>query len=459
MAAEVITETINDLQTGSAGQKGYIIGKIVFEVASALIPATKVGKLMQVTKAEILQKLLSKTGLMRNGAKQVATATKAAVEVSQMCFVAGTPVKTQSGAMKIESVHAGTVVWSRDEFTQQEGWKRVLRTFVTHPTELYHLTYEVRGPPGSEGSADTLARSETLGVTAPHPFWVCNREKPGFVMAEDMQAGDELLTADGRKAVVTGKELEEAPSGETFTTYNFEVEGFHTYFAGENAVWVHNHGLKPCQLARAGMEALRKRNGDTWNALQGALAEFSYGDLSTRARLRLFNEARLKYLDGSWSGGTPTWNNISAQPRLKLVQNGQVDPIEYARQVAGEAGNSTKLGENLLASGIEAPWKGGGNTVAAHHIVLAGDNRFPSAQEARRILADAGIDINEAANGVFLPRTAEFDDLGKAVHNGSHPERYSEWVVQRLRQHEGNATELRKELQRIAVDLVETGWP
>jgi hypothetical protein len=33
---------------------------------------------------------------------------------------------------------------------------------------------------------------------------------------------------------------EQAPEGQTFTTYNFEVEQDHTYFVGEAGVWVHN---------------------------------------------------------------------------------------------------------------------------------------------------------------------------------------------------------------------------
>ncbi len=33
MASEVITQTADELQNGSPGQKGYVIGKIVFEVA------------------------------------------------------------------------------------------------------------------------------------------------------------------------------------------------------------------------------------------------------------------------------------------------------------------------------------------------------------------------------------------------------------------------------------------
>jgi len=125
---------MEDLQTGTPGQKGYVIGKIVFEVVSAIIPATKLGKVMQVTKGDILGKLIGKPGLLKTKAHAKGLAVKAAVDASQMCFVAVTPVLTKSGLMKIESVHAGTVVWAKDEFTQQEGWKRVLRTFVTHPT-------------------------------------------------------------------------------------------------------------------------------------------------------------------------------------------------------------------------------------------------------------------------------------------------------------------------------------
>jgi hypothetical protein len=142
------------------------------------------------------------------------------------------------------------------------------------------------------------------------------------------------------------------------------------------------------------------------------------------------------------------------------VVNNQIDPVEMARQIEGKAGSSTKLKANLKATGVELPYDENGKAMAAaHHIVLAGDNRFPSAIATRRLLADVGIDINEAANGVFLPLKAEFSDLGKAIHVGSHPQAYSDWVRDRLVPHAGNAVALRKELQMIAGDLVETGWP
>lgn len=299
-------------------------------------------------------------------------------------------------------------------------------------------------------------------MTAPHPFWVCNREQPGFVMAEELQAGDELLTADGGNAVVVSKALEQAPVGKTFTTYNFEVEDYHTYFAGQSAVWVHNHvlpGMPACMRASAGIHSLTKNGHNTWDAFKGELALYSYEELSSRARLRVFNEVRKEYLAGNWAGGTPPWEMVLAQRNISLVKGGQPDPIEWARQVAGEAGSSKKLGKNLKATGIEAPWgEEAAAKARAHHIVMGGSD-YDSAEEARIILANAGIDINEAANGVFLPSSAEFIDLGKAIHNGYHPEKYSDWVRDRLKPHKGNPAALRKELQNIAVYLVEKGWP
>jgi hypothetical protein len=109
-------------------------------------------------------------------------------------------------------------------------------------------------------------------------------------------------------------------------------------------------------------------------------------------------------------------------------------------------------------SGIEAPWSGSnGGGLAAHHIVAAGE-KYPSAIETRRILADAGIDVNEAANGVFLPRKDIDSDLGKAIHSGRHSEQYSDIVRDRLKPFAGDAPALRKELQKIADHLVNVGW-
>lgn len=112
------------------------------------------------------------------------------------------------------------------------------------------------------------------------------------------------------------------------------------------------------------------------------------------------------------------------------------------------------MGKNLKSTGIDAP---DGGTVSAHHIV-AGGEQFESAVQARQILADAGIDINEAANGVFLPSKTAGIDLGKAIHSGRHPEAYSIKVRDRLLPFAGNPAALRVELQKIADHLVNVGW-
>jgi len=73
-----------------------------------------------------------------------------------------------------------------------------------------------------------------------------------------LQPGEHLLLSDGSLAIVESTDAAPAPlnnDGEPipFTTYNFEVEDWHTYFVKPEhtataapSVWVHNTGFKPC---------------------------------------------------------------------------------------------------------------------------------------------------------------------------------------------------------------------
>jgi len=174
---------------------------------------------------------------------------------TEMCFVAGTLVVSKIGAheqllpiKQLETAAAreagGLEVWSRDEFTGEEGWKRPLAYFTTYPSELVHLAYDV----DHDGQAD-----ETLTGTPQHPFWVNGRS--AFVPMGELEAGQMLYLENGGAATITGASRERAPPGETFTTYNFEVEDFHTYFVGESGVWVHNHGA-PCEKIFAAFQSI-----------------------------------------------------------------------------------------------------------------------------------------------------------------------------------------------------------
>ncbi|MBR1863217.1 MAG: hypothetical protein IJ806_03925 [Ruminococcus sp.] len=76
---------------------------------------------------------------------------------------------------------------------------------------------------------------ETISATPSHPFYVY---KFGWTLAGNLKAGDVLVLSNGELVTVewVQHEILESP----IKVYNFEVEDFHTYFVGENSVFVHN---------------------------------------------------------------------------------------------------------------------------------------------------------------------------------------------------------------------------
>ena len=102
------------------------------------------------------------------------------------------------------------------------------------------------------------------------------------------------------------------------------------------------------------------------------------------------------------------------------------------RQILGEPASGAILRENLFAvmdpqmrECIEA--FGG---VAAHHVVEGND---PAAVKSRKLLEKYGIDINDAANGIFLPTDSNRSIFKGAVHKTHHTKEYSEYVYNELK--------------------------
>ncbi len=113
--------------------------------------------------------------------------------------------------------------------------------------------------------------------------------------------------------------------------------------------------------------------------------------------------------------------------------------------------HSEILGENLEAAGINRPSRS-----AAHHIVAWDD---PRAAESRAILKRAGVDIDSADNGVFLPRgSAAARGTGKTPHSRVHTDRYYEEVRRELRIAE-KAGKVRQKLGDIAQRLSNHTFP
>ena len=257
--------------------------------------------------------------------------------------------------------------------------------------------------------------------------------------AVELKTGDALSMADGRTAIVAKMTEDDAgPSSLPCATYNFEVADYHTYFVGELGVLVHNNAARACQQALSILTKFYEREGDIWQAYVRSLERFPTA-LTERIRLRVFNETRAKWFSGEFLGSTPPWLNTTVQD-------------------LGQAGDSAILGKNLKSIGIEAPWYSvDGSEVAAHHIVAHGDQR---AAATRALLQQGGVDINEAANGLFLPKNQAvanaYPELGPP-HNRIHTDSYYQTLEQRLSI--TAPANMRKELQRIADELIRGVFP
>ena len=60
------------------------------------------------------------------------------------------------------------------------------------------------------------------------------------MIAVSLKRADKVLLSDGEYGIIQSVKVEELSSPET--TYNLEVEDFHTYYVGERSVCVHNVG-------------------------------------------------------------------------------------------------------------------------------------------------------------------------------------------------------------------------
>lgn len=121
----------------------------------------------------------------------------------------------------------------------------------------------------------------------------------------------QLLRANGDTAVV----VDIANTHRTALTYNIEVADFHTYFVGEEHVWVHNSCISAARAAlRAmGLSGINLR-GMTLSAGRRALSNAGFVESSTARGRLVFTHpetgARVTYdgLGGSLGRGqSPHW--------------------------------------------------------------------------------------------------------------------------------------------------------
>ena len=156
---------------------------------------------------------LTTGGIYNNGYSPYGYSTSSA------CFVAGTLVQGEDGAVPIEDIKVGDFVWAWDEETGNIALKRVVETYGNLSDELIHI----------------FVNGEEIVTTPTHPFY---SPVKGWTAACKLRAGDILVTVNGEYVVVEKiqHEILEAP----IAVYNFQVEGYHTYYVSSIGVLVHN---------------------------------------------------------------------------------------------------------------------------------------------------------------------------------------------------------------------------
>jgi RHS repeat-associated protein len=213
-------------------------------------------------RAEILGGMATVAGIgMAAGVAVVAAPEVAALIREACCFVAGTLVATESGLRPIEAIAVGDRVMSRDPDTGVTALKAVTDLVHRHDRQIYIVTLAVRSLSKGEHTA-------TFKTTDDHPWRTVSGQ---WLHTIELKHGVLLQRADGEPARV----ISVVNSGTTAATFNLEVADFHTYFVGEDRIWVHN-ACTPGQLAQytrqlavAGRESLLKSQA----SLEGRLAE------------------------------------------------------------------------------------------------------------------------------------------------------------------------------------------
>jgi hypothetical protein len=151
--------------------------------------------------------------------------------------VAGTLVETQSGLRPIEQIAVGDLVLSRNADTGETAYKPVSGLIHRHDREIYAVTLVTTSDDGRE-------HISTLETTDDHPW----RSADGrWLTTLELRPGVTLVRAQG-----TAQVLGVSDEHRTAQTYNLQVDDFHTYFVGEEHIWVHNAcGRSPEAQARA----------------------------------------------------------------------------------------------------------------------------------------------------------------------------------------------------------------
>ena len=251
------------------------------------------------------------------------------------CFAAGTMIETADGDRPIEEIQIGDLVLSANPETGEIAYKPVVNTYVHVTDTVLYLTID----------------EEIIETTEDHPFWV---EGQGWTSAKLLQPGDVVWLKDGSTQCVDDIEIVELPEGEYVAVYNFEVADFHTYFVGENGIFVHNGcGIEEVSTNNISNESASK--GKRWQVgdpIDAPTASGKNPKWSTVRQRYWKNEAYNN--SGNYSASDLARMKKGKAPSVQYPENGQWYSMELHHKDTPQRDGGSNTLENLLPV---SPWK------------------------------------------------------------------------------------------------------
>jgi hypothetical protein len=135
------------------------------------------------------------------------------------CFPAGTLVHGPDGAIAIERLVTGAVVWTVEPITGARRRGRVAAVTINRAVSLCDVE---------------LTGGERVAATADHPFWSATEQR--WIPAAELAPGTALHGLDGHDRAVLAVAVRDVAAT---ATYNLVLDGDPTYFVGPG-VLVHN---------------------------------------------------------------------------------------------------------------------------------------------------------------------------------------------------------------------------
>ncbi len=208
------------------------------------------------------------------------------------CFIAGTLVvcldeNGEECHKPIEEIEVGDMVLAYDEETGKQAYKSVVRLFRNESKEW------------------TIVRvnGKEIESTPGHKYYLPLTKE--WKSARLLKKGDKVLLSDGKSVII--ESVKSKHYDEPQTTYNFEVEDYHTYYVG-TGVCVHNRNCGPISPEKVKESYIKNNNIDAHALKREVLGNKSkdiakfdiFKDKASNNRIWLGNKSQTVWYDTTY---------------------------------------------------------------------------------------------------------------------------------------------------------------